>query len=81
MTIRDLITRTLGTRMGRDLVASLGVFEIVQNMEVLEVLGRQTYEIEKMLRKKYGKLKPVRLLMSVPGIGFLTAFDFICSDL
>ena len=30
----------LGTRRGRVLAASLGVFEIVQNMELLEVIER-----------------------------------------
>ena len=63
----------LGTRKGRDLAASLGVFEVVQNMGLLEVVERQIGEIEALLRKRYGGLKPVRLLMTVPGIGFLTA--------
>jgi len=49
---RDIRLRVdLGTGKGRVLVASLGVFEIVQNMELLEVIERQTYEIEKMLMR------------------------------
>jgi len=71
---RDISLRVdLRTRRGRNLASVLGVFEVCQNMELLEVIERQTCEIERMLRKKYGKLKPVRLLMSIPGIGFLTA--------
>jgi len=42
-------------------------------MEILEVIERQMYEIKKMLMRRYGKLKPVHLLMTIPGIGFLTA--------
>jgi len=71
---RDIRLRAdLDTRKGRDLAASLGVFEVVENMELLEVIERQSYEIEKMLRRRYQKVKPVQLLMSIPGIGFITA--------
>jgi len=71
---RDIsLSANLGTRKGRDLAASLGVFEVGQNMEILEVIERQTYEIKKMLMKRYAKLKPVQLLMTIPGVGFLTA--------
>ena len=61
------------TRKGRDLAASLGVFEVVQNMELLEVIEGQTRKIEAVLRKRYGGLKLVRLLMTIPGVGLLTA--------
>ena len=71
---RDInLSVNLGTRRGRDLAASLGVFEVCQNMELLEVIERQTYEIERMLMRRYGHVKPVQLLMTIPGIGFLTA--------
>ena len=63
----------LGTGKGRDLATSLDIFEVVQNMELLEVVERQIGEIETLLRKRYGGLKPVRLMMTIPGIGFLTA--------
>jgi transposase len=63
----------LGTCKGRDLAASLGVFEVDQDMELLEVVEGQIKKIEALLRKRYGDLKPVNLLMSIPGIGFLTA--------
>lgn len=63
----------LGTRKGRKLAISLGVFEVVQNMELLEVVERQIGEIEALLRKRYEGLNPVRLMMTIPGIGFLTA--------
>lgn len=65
---RDIrLGANLGTGKGRSLAASLGVFEVSQNMELLEVIERQAYEIKKMLMKRYAKLKPVQLLMTVPG--------------
>jgi len=63
----------LGTVKGRKAAGSLDVFEISQNIELLDVIERQSKEVETMLWKKYGKIKPVELLMSVPGIGFLSA--------
>ncbi len=44
-----------------------------QNVELLDLMDRQTKEIEAMLRRKYGQVKPVLLLMTIPGIGFLSA--------
>ena len=71
---RDIrLSADLGTGKGRDLAASLGIFEVVQNMELLDVIERQMCEIKRMLMRRYGELKPVRLLMTIPGIGFLTA--------
>jgi len=71
---RDIgLSVDLSTRKGRDLAAALGVFEVVQNVELLEVVERQTNEVEKMLMGRYGNVKPVQLLMTIPGIGFLTA--------
>ena len=50
---RDIRLRVdLGTGKGRVLAASLGVFEVVQNMEILDVMGRQIYEIKKMLMRR-----------------------------
>ena len=63
----------LGTAKGRKLAFVLGVFEVSQNLELLEIMDRQTKEIEAMLCKKYGRVKPVELLMTIPGIGFLSA--------
>jgi transposase len=63
----------LGTAKGRKLAFDLGVFEVSQNLELLEIMDRQTKEIEAMLCKKYGRVKPVELLITIPGIGFLSA--------
>jgi transposase len=63
----------LGTVKGRKAAVELGVFEVNQNIELLEVMDRQTKEIEAMLERKYGDVKPVLLLMSIPGIGFISA--------
>ena len=63
----------LGTLKGRKLASDLGVFEVSQNLELLEVMDRQTKEIEGTLFKEYGHVKPVELLMTIPGIGFLSA--------
>jgi transposase len=71
----------LGTMKGRKAACGLGIFEISQNMELLELMDRQTKEIEAMLEKKYGQAMPVQLLMSIPGIGFvsaLTLYGEIC---
>jgi len=71
---RDIgLSVDLSTRKGRDLAAALGVFEILQNMDLLEVVERQTNEVERMLMGRYGQVKPIQLLMTIPGIGFLTA--------
>lgn len=51
----------------------MGIFEVNQNLELLNLLDRQTKDIESMLKKRYLQLKPVQLLMTIPGIGFLSA--------
>ena len=51
----------------------LGVFEVSQNVELLDLMERQVKEVEGMLWRRYGKARPVELLMTVPGIGFLSA--------
>jgi transposase len=63
----------LGTMKGRREAFDLGVFEVEQNLELLNVMAEQTKKIEAMLRRKYGKVRPVELLMTIPGIGFLSA--------
>ena len=63
----------LGTIKGRKAAVGLDVFEVTQNMELLELISRQEKEVERLLFEKYGKVKPVELLMSIPGIGFLSA--------
>ena len=51
----------------------MDVFEVNQNVELLELMDRQSKEIEAMLKRKYGDVKPVQLLMTIPGVGFVTA--------
>lgn len=63
----------LGTLKGRKAAGALGIFEVNQNVELLDVLDRQSKEIEAVLLRKYGQVKPVKLLMTIPGIGFLSA--------
>ena len=63
----------LGTIKGRKAALSLDVFEVTQNMELLELIVRQEKEVEKLLFEKYGKLRPVGLLMTIPGVGFISA--------
>lgn len=63
----------LGTLKGRKAAFALDVFEVSQNMELLDLMEKQTKEVEMMLRRKYGQVKPVQLLMTIPGIGFLSA--------
>lgn len=64
----------LGTIKGRKAAFELGIFEVNQNVELLELMDRQTKEIEAMLQKKYGEVEAVKLLMSIPGVGFISAF-------
>jgi transposase len=64
----------LGTMKGRKAAFELGIFEVNQNVELLELMDRQTKEIEAMLQKKYGEVEAVKLLMSIPGVGFISAF-------
>ena len=63
----------LGTLKGRKAAFGLDVFEVNQNMELLDLIARQSKEVEALLYEKYGKIRPVELLMSIPGIGFLSA--------
>ncbi len=63
----------LGTIKGRKEAVGLDVFEVTQNMELLDLIVKQSKEVEKMLWEKYGKIKPVELLMTIPGVGFISA--------
>ena len=63
----------LGTKKGRKAASNVNVFEVSQNVELLELMDRQTKEVEAMLKRMYGQVKPVELLMTIPGIGFLSA--------
>jgi transposase len=63
----------LGTQKGRKAASDLDVFEVSQNVELLDLMGKQSKEVEAMLKSKYSQVKPVQLLMTIPGIGFLSA--------
>lgn len=63
----------LDTLKGRKAASALGIFEVNQNMELLELIDRQSKEIEAMLEHKYGQVKPVLLLRSIPSVGFISA--------
>jgi len=63
----------LKTRKGRRAASELDVFEVNQNVELLDLMDRQSKEIEAMLKRKYGQAKPVQLLMTIPGIGLVSA--------
>ncbi len=71
---RDITLKAdLKTKKGRKAASELDVFEVNQNVELLEFIDKQGKEIEAMLERKYGDVKPVQLLMTIPGIGFVTA--------
>ena len=63
----------LGTVKGRQEAFALGVFEVNQNMELLDLIVKQSKMVERMLWEKYGRVRPVELLMTIPGVGFLSA--------
>lgn len=63
----------LGTVKGRRMADSIGIYEVSQNMEILEVVESQMKQVESGLMKRYGNVNPVKWMQSVPGIGFLTA--------
>jgi len=63
----------LGTLKGRRKADSIGIYEVSQNMEILDVVEIQMKQIESKLVKRYGGVKPVRQMQSIPGFGFLTA--------
>ena len=65
----------LATKIGRRKALASGVYEVYQNVEVLDVVENQIKQIEAGLEKRYGDLKVVRLLQSIPGIGFITALS------
>jgi transposase len=71
---RDIVLRAdLGTLKGRRMANSAGVYEVSQDMEILEVVASQMKQIELGPMKRYADVKPVKWMQSVPGIGFLTA--------
>jgi transposase len=63
----------LKTQKGRREASALDVFEVSQNVELLDLMDRQSREIEALLKRKYGEVKPVQLLMTIPGVGFVSA--------
>jgi len=63
----------LKTKRGRKVASELEVFEVSQNIELLNLIEEQSKRIKTMLMEKYGQVEPVQLLMSIPGVGFVTA--------
>jgi len=71
---RDVqIDANLSTCRGRERAASSNLYEVAQNVEVIELIENQIKRIEMKLKIHYRKIKPVKLLQTIPGIGFLTA--------
>ena len=71
----------LGAIKGRRMAERTGIYEVSQNMEILELVESQIKQIESELGERYGNLKPVRLLDSILGIGSiiaLTLYAEIC---
>lgn len=64
---------SLGTKSGRDKAMSCGIYEVGQNVELLNAIEGQIKLIESSLKERYADAKPVKLLESIPGIGFVTA--------
>jgi transposase len=44
-------------------------------VELLDLMDRQSRKIEVVLKRKYGDVRPVQLLMTIPGIGFVSALS------
>jgi len=63
----------LSSQRGREIARLTGVQEICQNVEILDFIEAQRKRIDAVLMERYGRLKPVRLLQTIPGIGFVTA--------
>ena len=71
---RDIrIEANFGTYTGRDLASSIGIYEVNQNIEIIEIVENQIKQIESKLKSRYQAIKPVQILQKIKGIGFLTA--------
>ena len=55
------------------MVNSLEVYEVFQEVEILEMVNRQLKGIELRLARCYGEAEPVKLLRTILGISLLTA--------
>lgn len=63
----------LGTKKGRLMADLMGIQEVHQNIEVLDLVESQMKQIEATLKERYGSVKPIGWLQSIPGIGFIIA--------
>lgn len=63
----------LGTKKGRLMADLMGIQEVHQNIEVLDLVESQMKQIEATLKERYGNVKPIGWLQSIPGIGFIIA--------
>ena len=58
-----------------------GIYEVSQDLEILELVEKQMKQTEAGLREHYGDVKPVQWMESIPGTGFiiaLTIYAEIC---
>ena len=70
---RGIDVEDLGTHIGREGMMSSNIYEVNQNIEILNAVENQIKLIELRLKRQYQDVKPIRLLQKIKGIGFLTA--------
>ena len=70
---RGIDVEDLGTHTGREGMMSSNIYEVNQNIEILNAVENQIKLIETRLKRQYQDVKPIRLLQKIKGIGFLTA--------
>lgn len=66
----------LDTIKGRRMAERMGIYEVSQNMEILEIVEKQTKQVERELGGRYEDVWPVRLMRSIPGIGHTLSLTF-----
>jgi len=58
---RDMVVDDLGTHIGREGMMSSNIYEVNQNIEILEAVENQIKLIESRLKRQYQDVKPIRL--------------------
>ena len=61
------------SKASRRWARTFDVYEIGQNMDILDLVEEQIKEIDRELERRYADIKPVQILRQIPGIGILTA--------
>jgi transposase len=64
---------SLDSFKGRQIASRTGVYEIQQNVGLIDLVEKQMKGIEAILKERYSSVEPVKLLQTIPGIGFITA--------